>query len=104
MMIEVAIRRRCGKVVLVPAGGRSVPGVVLGTIIDGSYHGDDVKAVRAALAGDTVSEWQTRREQLGLTRAQLAEALGVTRNAVYRWEELGAEPRQKQREKIMSML
>jgi DNA-binding XRE family transcriptional regulator len=104
MMIEVAIRRRSGKVVLVPAGGRSVPGVVLGTMIDGSYHGEDVKAVRAALVDDSVSEWQTHRERLGLTQAQLADLLGVTRYAVLKWERTGAEPSAESRRKILSMV
>ncbi len=104
MMIEIAIRRRSGKVVLVPAGGRSVPGVVLGTMIDGSYHGEDVKAVRAALVDDSVSEWQTHRERLGLTQAQLADLLGVTRYAVLKWERNGAEPSAESRRKILSMM
>lgn len=34
----------------------------------------------------TVSALRRRRERLGLTQAQLAEAMGVTWNTVARWE------------------
>ena len=104
MMIEIAIRRRSGKVVLVPAGGRSVPGVVLGTMIDGSYHGEDVKAVRAALVDDKPSQWQAMRERLGLSQVELAEAIGCTPSAVCHWETRGSDPQERFREKIFALL
>ena len=36
--------------------------------------------------GMTAKEFKRRREQLGLTQAQLAEAMGVVWNTVARWE------------------
>jgi hypothetical protein len=103
MIIEIAIRRRSGKVVLVPAGSRTVPGVVLGAMIDGSYHGEDVKAVRAALVDDSVSEWQLLRERLGLSPTEFAKAIGCTVAAVCTWERRGTDPRSDIRERILTL-
>ncbi len=104
MDLQFAIRTSNGKIRIIPAGGK-VAGVVLGVIIDGSYHGELADDVRAAIAQDDAgSIWVGIRKRLGMTQKQLAEVAGCTQGAVAQWERRGNDPSFGIRKKILALL
>jgi len=51
-----------------------------------------------------ISELQTLRESLGLTREELAHKLGLTANAVWRWETKKSKPSKLARRQISRLM
>lgn len=51
----------------------------------------------------TPNQLKTLRKRLGMTQAQLAEAIGVQENSVYRWE-AGIHPIMPHTEQVIRMV
>ena len=103
-MISVIIRRKSGKVIVVESGQHAPSGTVVGVMVEGSYYGEADPAILDAIRNrPTISHWQGVREQLGLSRPELARAIGCTPQAVWQWEKFGHEPRHDLRQKILEL-
>lgn len=83
--------------------GQPIKGAVLGFREHGTFFGAADGDVREALVAGTIIDIAAIRERLGISRAQLAERLGVTRQAVGKWETGAASPTEKHLEKIRLM-
>lgn len=103
-MIASIIRRRSGKVVVVESGEHAPSGTVVGVMVEGSYYGEADPGILDAIRNrQTTSHWQQIREHLGLTRPELARAIGCTPQAVWQWEKRGNDPRYEYRQKILAL-
>lgn len=103
-MIATIIRRRSGKVIVVESGEHAPSGIVVGVMVEGSYYGEADQAILDAIRNrPTISHWQAIRERLGLTRPELARAIGCTPQAVWQWEKRGNDPRHEYRQKILAL-
>ena len=103
-MIATIIRRKSGKVIVVESGQHAPSGTVAGVMVEGSYYGEADPGILDAIRNrQTTSHWQQIREHLGLTRPELARAIGCTPQAVWQWEKLGHDPRASLRQKILAL-
>ena len=103
-MIQTIVRRKSGKVCVIDAGSMTPSGTVLGVMVDGSYYGEaNAEVIDALRNRSPVSHWQGVRERLGLSRGELAKAIGCTLQAVWQWEKFGHDPRPSLRQKILAL-